>query len=70
MKQRAPDAGTVQILLLDMDEVVSENEAEQLRAVLTQDFRRTTDAQTALRRRLAEIRTDRLREKRSQQRSR
>jgi len=63
MTPRPPDAEIVQILMQDLGEVISIAEAELLRSVFQRDFRRTTDAQTALRRRLAEIRTDRLRER-------
>jgi len=59
----SPDAATIVILMLDLGEVVTEDEAELLRSVLLRDFQTTNKLQTALRRRLAEIRTDRLRER-------
>jgi len=70
MKPQPPDAEIVQILMQDMGEIVTIPEAQQLSAVLTRDFRRTIDAQAALRRRLAEIRTTRPHERPREQRSR
>jgi len=56
MKPQPPDAEIVQILMLDFFGVVTLTEAEQLRHVLTRDFAKVSEAQTALRRRLHSLR--------------